>query len=161
MVCGWGESDGKCWGENITYQLACTRAPCSNHLTDCPTDRPAPGDDPISLYAGESSRTGYTRGISHIKKYNAKSESEREGSALWRHTRDFHGGVKGPDKGVKDFRMWVRNKWGTPMDRLISEGHDIGELEDSQQEGTVLMLNSKSDFIQSKKVSLEFRQGLN
>ena len=47
------------------------------------------------------------------------------------------------------------------MDRLISEGRNIGELEDSQQEGTVLMLISKSDFIQSKKVSLKFRQGLN
>ena len=46
------------------------------------------------------------------------------------------------------------------MDRLIKEGIEIGGLEAEAETGTVNMMNSKSDFSQTRKVQLNFNQGL-
>ena len=89
-----------------------------------------------------------------MKKYNAKKESERENSAMWRHTKEHHSGIRGPQNGARDYRMWVVNSWNTPVDRQISEGHDIGDLEDEFELGKINIMNSKSDFSQKRKVSL-------
>ena len=79
---------------------------------------------------------------------------------MWRHTKECHGGVRGPDSGVTDYRMWFDSSWTSPMDRQIVEGLKIGSLEAESYTGTVRMLNCKSDFCQSRSVQLDFRQGL-
>ena len=146
--------------ENITYQIACMREPCCNQLTDDPFKRPHEGtDEPVALYAGESSRTAFTRSKTHLSKYNSKDSKDRESSALWRHTRDEHGGQVGPCKGVQDYKMWILGSWSCPMDRQIMEGQTISQLETSEELGTITLLNSKSDFVQSSKITLAFNQG--
>ena len=72
----------------------------------------------------------------------------------------MHDGIIGSDGGIHDYRMWIDSIWPSPMDRLIKEGIEIGSLEAEAHTGSVNRLNSKSDFSQTRKVQLNFHQGL-
>ena len=92
-----------------------------------------------------------------MKDYRTKDQ----GSSLWRHTQECHGGIIGLDKGTKEFRMIRLETWPKPLDRLTGEGVLIAELEELQLKKQAKCLNSKKDFRQSTNVTLNFNTGSN
>ena len=65
---------GDCNVESINYNIKCAELRCLKR----------------NIYEGESSYNSYTRGKEHNQKLNAKDEK----SALWRHCKDMHYGIK-------------------------------------------------------------------
>ena len=153
LVCTHGESKGRCRVEGVNYQISCNRPPCNTHLTSNPLEFPPTTDTPLTLYRGESSRTSYRRGKQHLVLYRGNNDS----SVLWKHTLESHNGQK---DGVKDYRMSVLDHCSKPLDRQTSEGLWISELEGLQLQGKAKSLNSKEDFYQSSRVTLQFQRGL-
>ena len=109
------------------------------------------------MYRGETSRTCFHRGQSHLKSYKSNDPETRLKSSLWRHTRDVHDGVYGDEGGTTDYGMTWLSQEEKPLDRLTQEGANIQELEDSQADGQIVCLNSKQDFIQSCRITLDYR----
>ena len=93
----------------------------------------------------------------HLKDYRAHKDS----SALWRHTRDYHGGILGPDRGLMDYRMTQLEVWPKPLDRLSGEGVLIQELEELQHTKQAQCMNYKLDFKQTHSVTMAFNSGSN
>ena len=156
LICTQSSSKGQCKTESITYQIACNRHPCNQNIPIPPLAPPDVKDGPPPvLYRGETSRTGYLRGVGHIRDYRGKSD----GSSLWRHTRDNHDSVFGQDRGLLDYRMDKITALPKALDRLAFEGQIIQELEDLQTENRAVCLNSKLDFRQSHSVTLNFNSG--
>ena len=159
MVCIFPGAKGNCRSESITYQISCTRSPCVENEFN-PTkpfkfddsDRPGP-----SLYRGESSRTPYIRSQTHLKDYR----SHKESSPLWRHTKNFHQGEIGQDKGILHYQMVQLEEWPKPLDRLSAEGVLIEELENLQHNNKAKCINSKKDFKQCHTVTMTFSSGSN
>ena len=158
LICTSNGSKGCCKTENVTYQIACNRSPCKTNIPKPPLAPPSfqSGPPPV-LYRGETSRTGYLRGLGHLRDYRSKSE----GSSLWRHSRDSHNKLTGPDRGLQDYTMTKLQSFTKPLDRLSSEGQIIHELETLQSNNKAVCLNSKLDFKQSHSVTLNFTAGSN
>ena len=127
---------------------------------DDPTKFPAQGaENPLTVYRGESSRSCFRRGQSHLNNYTSRDHKRRDKSCLWKHTRDVHGGILGDDGGLSDYGMTYLSQDSRPLDRLVKEGSYIQDLENKEALGQAVCLNSKQDFIQSCRVSLDFRRG--
>ena len=156
LVCCDPESKGGCRQESVTYQIHCDRQPCNTRFNKSdPLAPPAPGPDPPALYRGETSRTPYLRGSQHIKDYKTKSDV----STLWRHTAAVHSGVVGEGNGVRDYAMQVLDVISKPLDRIVHEGVYIGELDELEDLGCAISLNSKKDFLQANTVTLNYTRG--
>ena len=153
------DSKGNCRTECVTYQIHCNRYPCTKLDVGKPTDMPAPSDGmlPPAVYRGETYRTCYQRGQSHLSCYKARDKS----SPLWKHAETSHNSNIGPDDGIKDYQMVKMETWPQPLHRLTAEGHDILELENLEAIGQATCLNSKEDWMQNHKVSLSFGMGSN
>ena len=65
----------------------------------------------------------------------------------------------GPEKGTQDFQITQLRQWSKPLHRLRDEALVIKELEDMEEFGEAVFLNSKEDFMQSHKVTLTFGRG--
>ena len=96
-----------------------------------------------------------------MKLHGYDYRKKAEGSSLWRHTAQYHGGSLGPDKGSRDYQMVHLETWTKPLDRLTGEGLLITELEEVQSKKQAMCLNSKKDFRQSHSVTLNFNIGSN
>ena len=157
MICRYPGSSGGCKKEGITYQMSCTRSPCAKLNPNKPLDIPSPKNEelPAALYRGETSRTGFIRSSRHQYDYSKKDQK----SVLWKHAVLCHEGVLGPDKGTQDFQMTKLRQWTKPLQRLTDEALLIKELEDMEEVGEAVCLNSKEDFMQSHKVTLTFGSG--
>ena len=101
----------------------------------------------------------FTRGQVHLKSYRSNNKDTQNKSVLWRHTRDRHQGILGDEGGVHDYKMSLLGKDNNPLSRQCREGLYIADLEDKEEQGTVKCLNSKQDFLQSQRVTLDFRRG--
>ena len=99
-----------CDKENIGYEGKCSRCP------------------EITLtYIGETSKTAYTRLSQHLAAYRAASAAKLPAqpqlvgigldrpkaakSWMWEHTRDFHGGIVGQNKGMEDYEVKLVGKF--------------------------------------------------
>ena len=92
-----GEKPTTCQVNGIGYQGQCSRCP------------------DITMYVGESSKTGYTRMKQHFMNYKTASENklpalpeenEREPKSwMWEHVREMHDGVVGVNEGMGDFEI--------------------------------------------------------
>ena len=162
MTCRNGINDASCYSENINYQIRCDRTPCNLDVKE-EVDNIKIGesrtDNPPVVYRGETSRTMFTRGQVHLKSYRSNNKDTQNKSVLWRHTRDRHQGILGDEGGVHDYKMSLLGKDNNPLSRQCREGLYIADLEDKEEQGTVKCLNSKQDFLQSQRVTLDFRRG--
>ena len=156
--CEYIPSKGNCYKQSVNYQIDCRRPPCSDHLNKDPFQAPDPDtDSPLALYRGETSRSCYRRGLSHQTNYLSKNRETRSKSCLWRHTLECHDGVYGDNGGKEDFGMRFLSQEARPLDRQTQEGFNIQQLEDLQHSGQIVCLNSKQDFQQSCRVTLDYR----
>ena len=80
---------------------------------------------------------------------------------MWKHTDKVHGGDLGPDRGLRDYQMSKLGSWSKPLHRLAEEGLYIKELEDLESDGLATCMNSKEDWQQCHKVTLNFNRGSN
>ena len=86
-------------------------------------------------YIGETGRSGYERGIEHVRDF----ENCEETSHLLKHYIIFHKDVK---KSEMKFGMRLRNCYRSPIERQVGEAIAIDR---EKRKGTVLM-NSKSEY---------------
>ena len=98
---GGGEG-GECQGENVLYEIVCLKCKGNNKITS---------------YVGESSRTGHRRGANHVQDLLKK----REGKPLWVHSYEEHNGIL----MVEDDKMKVLRRYRTPLQRQIGEALEI------------------------------------
>ena len=139
----------------ICYFITCSRQPC-REIEEDQEDRQMDLTIPMARYAGESSRTPYTRGARHLALYTG-SQAEREKSFMWKHCVDMHGGVYGEEGGVRDFKMEVVSVHKEPLSRVLREALEIQQLENMKigwksldRDGRkVSCLNSKQEYYQN------------
>ena len=156
LVCCHPDTKGGCRKQSVTYQISCDRSPCSDGYDKSnPLAQLSTRDNPPALYRGETSKDCYIRGSQHNRDYKNKLD----GSSLWRHADDVHDGIIGPNDGIKDYRMTQLRSYPRPLDRVAAEGVLIGDLDDQDQQGAAVSLNSKRDWMQANTVTLQFNKG--
>ena len=69
MICRSGDNQGDCRRRNLVYQTSCSE--CSDKGRD-------------TLYLGESSRSGYERGVEHLR----DAKTQRENSHMFEHQQE-------------------------------------------------------------------------
>lgn len=108
----------------------------------------------LSIYEGESSRNGYTRGLEH-KDAIAK---KRMTNALAKHNKEYHG-----DRDI-NYDMTVTSVHQDPLSRQIQEGVNIanggcaGRKHNDNM--TKLLLNSKLEYLQGVVPQTRTQRGL-
>ena len=160
VLCEQGKTDLKCYKPNIGYRFACNRWPCNSAInmsklstrqilsqlsSTTPTYKPA-------LYEGESWRSGYSRSKLHYQSYFAKEPD----SCMWIHTRQFHEEQIG---GRSDYKFVITGFFTTNKERQTDESWRQKQLQVLQQEGKVMVMNSKIDFIQPLMYQLHVHRG--
>ena len=125
MMCNHQPSMGKCSKSGACYLISCNRLPCKEIMED-EENRLMDFQFPMAQYAGETSRTPYTRGAKHLALYTG-SEAERSKSFLWRHCLSAHGSVMGAQDGVGDFKMDLIAPFKDPLGRVLREAMEIQE----------------------------------
>ena len=127
MVCINGKGEGgNCRKMNVGYEIRCQ---------ECPTS---------AVYIGETSKSGYLRGLDHIKNYKTKKQD----SPLWRHAVANHNGrldVNFAKKVVRTFR--------DPLTRQCNESIRI------QRCNADVLLNSKAEWHGPATVTLQAECG--
>ena len=88
-------------------------------------------------YIGESSNNFFTRSGQHTAKYNSKKEDIREGSFMYKHQMEHHGGKK------PNMKMKVEKTFHDNLTRQITESVHIFRTE-QQTENNIT--NSKSEW---------------
>ena len=113
FVCSSGEKKN-CRKNEIKYHIECEDDVCKD-------DR----------YHGETSRNGYTRGGEHMKAYKRRED----GSFMWKHCRNKHGGED------RRFKMKIdRTFRKDPLLRQITEAIEINDTDESHR------MNSKAEW---------------
>ena len=82
-------------------------------------------------YTGETSKSGYQRGLEHLNRYHSKQED----SPLWKHAVHYHGGSLDVS-----YSMNVVKAFREPMTRQINEAVRMNRCEAD------ICLNSKSEW---------------
>ena len=164
LPCQNEDKNGDCRKESVNYQIRCDRPPCNLDIKEEEDNNLDIGsrdsDHPPSVYRGESSRTLYSRSKNHLQCYRSSNKDTQNKSVLFRHTRDVHEGVLGDGEGIKDYKVsLLSTDKNNPLARQCREGQNIADLEDKEELGRVVCLNSKQDFLQSQRVTLDFRRG--
>ena len=144
-----GGRGGPCNRNSICYSVVCrdckTRGP-DTLPTKTDGQPPVVGDvhkPMLSVYEGESSRNGYTRGNEHTEAVRKKNMT----NALAKHTKEYHGGHE------VQFDMLVTSVHKDPLSRQIQEGVNIANggcssIVKKQKGMTKLLLNSKLEYLQ-------------
>ena len=104
-----------CWQTGSGYCVDCVRDPCLEE---------SPGGSKYSKakYQGETARTGYTRLKQHFASYGRDTIKAKEGSWMWEHTAERHGGIRGPDGGINDYVPKLTGTFRDPLRRTQDEG---------------------------------------
>ena len=98
----------------------------------------------MAAYEGESSRSSYTRALSHLNDL----ETRKVGTPLGDHALTHHTET---NMGAKDVTMTCRKRFNKPTQRLVSEGQNIErliKLQKSEGREKILILNSKTNYFQ-------------
>ena len=96
------EGDGNCRKENVNYEVECTREGCRY------------------VYYGETSRTGYSRGLEHLRGIKKKDkDSVFVEHVIERHSSDFE-----YDK-CSGFKMNICETHKSAFERLVTEAVKI------------------------------------
>ena len=131
-----GGSGGKCWKQNITYSLECQICKIVN--------------DTLVIYHGESSRSGFSRGLEH----GEGLEKKTDGNPLWKHCRDKH---NSDNLTIDNFTMKLTGTYRGPLRRQTAEGcfisNSIKKRDKERQK--IVILNSRSQFHQPGIVKLK------
>ncbi len=141
LPCASSPSKGLCRRSNVNYLISCKRPTCIDNTT--------------YTYAGESSRTGFTRASQHLALYRGNLK-EKEKSFMYRHCLDSHDGIIGPADGLDDFTMKITSHSTKPLTRILEEGVEVKDLENSN---TVTCLNSKSEYYQPQYIRVTYAKG--
>ena len=104
---------GDCRKTGIGYRMECCECETNVH------------------YEGETSKSGYVRGLKHLSNYKAKTLD----SPLWKHAAVSHNGRM----DVK-YKMRVLKSFRDPLTRQVNEAVRI------QQSNADILLNSKSEW---------------
>ena len=103
-------------------------------------------------YSGESSRSGYSRGIWHQNDL----KNMKPGTPLSDHQSIHH-----PDITMvpTDFNMEVRKSFKRPMPRIVAEKVDIEKWVEEKQkcDSSIIILNSKLNFYKPKIIKVNAR----
>ena len=142
----------------MTYKTYCLHKECNNqrgNTDDAPPDVDKEAVDKVietrkpvqKQYWGESSKTGYWRGLQHTSDYLRKQEN----SHMWKHVSEAHPGEE--PKDVK-FGMSVVRQHFSAFSRQIFEAVLIFRAGDK-------VLNSKAEFNRSKvpRLSVMINEG--
>ena len=131
---------GDCKSEGVVYKGACVSCKLKG-----PTSRVDKGGNiqriqrkpgTESVYYGESGRSGYQRGLSHVKAIsNPKRHNE---NAFAKHINECHNG----DREQVKFKVDVVRRFKRPLERQIWEGVEIHNAQANIQ------MNSKLDHYQ-------------
>ena len=112
---------GDCRKTGIGYRVECCECEMNVH------------------YEGETSKSGYVRGLKHLSNYKAKTHD----SPLWKHAAAGHNGRM----DVK-YKMRVLQSFRDPLTRQVNEAVRI------QQSNADILLNSKSEWFGPATVRL-------
>ena len=155
LMCSVEPSKGKCTKAGSCYTIKCNRLPCKDML-EGEEGRQGDLEVPMARYAGESSRTLYTRGASHLNLYTG-SDAQKSTSFMWQHCKVAHGGIMGSMDGLGDFRMDQISSHRDPLSRVLREALEIQELENNDigwrsvnlDGRQINCLNSKQEYFQN------------
>ena len=123
-VCSSPESNGQCKHSNVGYQLICET--CKEQGI-------------TATYEGETSKSGYERGIQHVTGLTKKAED----APLWKHNELVHEG-----SADLPFSMVITGRFQKAMIRQESEAIRIRESQSEYQ------MNSKKEFQQPTIIRL-------
>ena len=87
-------------------------------------------EEVVSEYVGETGRNPFTRSQEHLKLLQNKSKV----SVLWKHCLEFHDGQ------TQEFKMEVRTRSSTPLERQAMEGVKIKNFTGDN------LMNSKAEW---------------
>jgi hypothetical protein len=123
MICTAPDSKGGCRGQGMGYTQTCLR---------CPNGKGMEKDS--SVYFGETGRSNYERGVSHLRDL----ASEKEDTPLWKHCELIHEGEH------VEFKMESIGSFPNCEERQITEGSQV------KVKGSLVkhILNSKSEWNQ-------------
>jgi hypothetical protein len=107
-ICRTEGSKGGCQGGNIGYQHQCMK---------CDEDKDDRGQGTLALYYGESSKSGYKRGLQHAEGLM----KEREDNVMYKHMSIHHEGEE------PNFKMTVTGRFKGCLVRQEDEGTRIRE----------------------------------
>ena len=107
---------------------------------------------PIWEKQGKTGENMHTRAISHLTKFNSKSQHIRESSTFYTNIQNKHGGLKDGQKVDDNFEILIVKSYRKPLTRIIEEGTFI-----INHEGEVL--NSKIEWHQPKIIRTTITQG--
>ena len=116
LICRSGEHQGDCRRRNIVYQTSCNE--CKEKGRD-------------TLYLGESARTGYERGVEHLR----DAKTKRENSHMFEHQKEEH-----PEKQEANFKMKIVRGHRSALPRQIQEAVMISNSWNKN------LLNSKQEY---------------
>ena len=177
-MCCEKPSRGLCYKPSVGYKYTCTRCEMERELQ---IEDGIPVDSTTSYkYIGESSRTPYTRHLQHISKYRSKynnrnkrkrneeEDEDKNGTFMWSHTRDHHGGMLGPDAGAMDYSLEVEGIFRDTMSRQIDEDvrmRNCGWGDDALRRNInpeptpkCILMNGKSEYFKPKIIETIFKQ---
>ena len=130
-----GGSEGKCWINNITYSIECNKCWTENKVK--------------VIYHGESSRSGYTRGLEHIEDLENNSDK----SPIWEHCIESHNSHQ---LSLDNLKMKLTGTYKGPLRRQTAEGCQISQtIKDREninnrhsETQKIKIFNSKNQFYQ-------------
>ena len=102
----------------------------------------------LALYCGESGRNTYSRGLEHKESI----ETQKKGQPIPDHILRFHANK---DLNSSNFHMKVTKNFNKPLQRIISEGHQIDSLISMREsDGNTIVMNSRNNYHQAKTIKL-------
>ena len=144
----------QCFSANINYQYLCVICEEKNIKDAKEEYEDQKNEDEIRFvtknqheYNGESSRSAQTRNLKHLEDYRQK-----KGSWMMDHRKDQHGGVVGPDKGSKDFKMKVVSIDKDPIRRITHEAIRVKDALDGKK---VKVTFDQEDITEDEKKKLK------
>ena len=175
-MCEQKDSNSQCWKPNIGYRYDCNRCRIEMEIA---AENGIPIESlSVYQYVGETSRTSFTRHQQHMSDYKTASknrnvrtspaEEGKDGSFMWTHTRDHHGGEVGQDNGITDYSLKVEGRFKDTLTRQVDEDVRLREsgwgLQDDLWLGCgksgpkCVLLNGNGNYYKPKSVQTQFRQ---
>ena len=74
---------------------------------------------------------------------------------MWHHTKAEHGGIIGDEGGIMDYRFKILYTFWKNLSRQVEEGIRQTDQELAEEQGTLIAMNSKIDFIKPLKISMK------
>ena len=80
-----------------------------------------------------------------------EDEEEKGGTFMWSHTRDYHGGIPGPEDGRRDYKMVVEDVFRDTLTRQTDEAVKIKNCD-------CTLMNGKNEWFAPKTIQTIFKQ---